>query len=93
MRQAEIEPTEERFDIKPERLAADTTYGSGANLNCHSNFAARNFGEQRQLHSGCHRKLWAVLVCVRAQPGCELPTLNAALQGSSPPPLGSMSNF
>ena len=24
---------EERFDIKPERLAADTAYGSGANLN------------------------------------------------------------
>jgi transposase len=28
-----IERTEERFDIKPERLAADTAYGSGANLN------------------------------------------------------------
>jgi Transposase DDE domain len=28
-----IERTEERFDIKPERLAADTSYGSGANLN------------------------------------------------------------
>src|SRR6202048_2208967 len=27
-----IERTEERFDIKPERLAADTAYGSGANL-------------------------------------------------------------
>src|SRR5262247_498589 len=25
--------TEERFDLKPERLAADTAYGSGANLN------------------------------------------------------------
>jgi transposase len=25
--------TEERFDIKPKRLAADTAYGSGANLN------------------------------------------------------------
>jgi transposase len=29
-----IERTEERFDIKPERLAGDTAYGSGANL-CH----------------------------------------------------------
>jgi hypothetical protein len=28
-----IERTEERFDIKPERLAADTAYGSAANLN------------------------------------------------------------
>jgi len=28
-----IERTEERFDIKPERLAAGTAYGSGANLN------------------------------------------------------------
>ena len=28
-----IERTEERFDLKPERLAADTAYGSGANLN------------------------------------------------------------
>jgi hypothetical protein len=28
-----IERTEECFDIKPERLAADTAYGSGANLN------------------------------------------------------------
>jgi hypothetical protein len=28
-----IKRTEERFDIKPERLAADTAYGSGANLN------------------------------------------------------------
>src|SRR5271156_1342269 len=28
-----IERTQERFDIKPERLAGDTTYGSGANLN------------------------------------------------------------
>ena len=28
-----IEHTEERFDIKPEWLAADTAYGSGANLN------------------------------------------------------------
>ncbi len=27
-----IERTEERFDIKPEWLAADTAYGSGANL-------------------------------------------------------------
>lgn len=30
---AMIERTEARFDIKPERLAADTAYGSGANLN------------------------------------------------------------
>jgi len=28
-----IERTEEHFNIKPERLAADTAYGSGANLN------------------------------------------------------------
>src|ERR1700724_359853 len=28
-----IERTQERFDIKPERLAGDTPYGSGANLN------------------------------------------------------------
>jgi hypothetical protein len=28
-----IERTEKRFDIKPARLAADTAYGSGANLN------------------------------------------------------------
>src|ERR1700726_1440657 len=28
-----IERTEQRFDIKPEWLAADTAYGSGANLN------------------------------------------------------------
>jgi transposase len=28
-----IERTERRFDIKPERLAGDTAYGSGANLN------------------------------------------------------------
>jgi hypothetical protein len=28
-----IKRTEERFDIKPERLAGDTAYGSGANLN------------------------------------------------------------
>jgi transposase len=28
-----IERTEERFDIKPKRLAADTAYGSGSNLN------------------------------------------------------------
>ena len=28
-----IERTEARFDIKPERLAADTAYGSGPNLN------------------------------------------------------------
>ena len=28
-----IERTQERFDIKPERLAGDTGYGSGANLN------------------------------------------------------------
>src|SRR5258708_17874581 len=28
-----IERTEERFDIKPERLAADTAYGSGTKLN------------------------------------------------------------
>jgi len=28
-----IERTEERFDIKPQRLAADTAYGSGPNLN------------------------------------------------------------
>jgi transposase len=28
-----IERTEERFDIKPKQLAADTAYGSGANLN------------------------------------------------------------
>ena len=27
-----IERTEQRFDIKPEWLAADTAYGSGANL-------------------------------------------------------------
>lgn len=30
---AMIERTEERFDIKPKRLAADTAYGSGSNLN------------------------------------------------------------
>jgi hypothetical protein len=29
---AMIERTEDRFEIKPERLAADTAYGSGANL-------------------------------------------------------------
>src|SRR5512138_3218483 len=29
---AMIERTEQRFDIKPERLAGDTAYGSGANL-------------------------------------------------------------
>jgi len=28
-----IDRTQERFDIKPKRLAADTAYGSGANLN------------------------------------------------------------
>ena len=28
-----IERTEQRFDIKPERLAGDTAYGSGANRN------------------------------------------------------------
>src|SRR5246500_700750 len=28
-----IERTEQRFDIKPERLAGDTAYGSGVNLN------------------------------------------------------------
>jgi len=28
-----IERTEERFDIKPQRIAADTAYGSGPNLN------------------------------------------------------------
>src|SRR5258707_14296490 len=28
-----IERTQERFDIKPERLAGDTAYRSGANLN------------------------------------------------------------
>ena len=28
-----FERTQERFDIKPERLAGDTAYGSGANLN------------------------------------------------------------
>jgi transposase len=28
-----VERTEERFDIKPKRLAADTAYGSGPNLN------------------------------------------------------------
>jgi transposase len=28
-----IERTEKRFDIKPKRLAADTAYGSGSNLN------------------------------------------------------------
>jgi len=28
-----IERTQQRFDIKPERLAGDTAYGSGANLN------------------------------------------------------------
>jgi transposase len=28
-----VERTEERFDIKPKRLAADTAYGSGTNLN------------------------------------------------------------
>jgi hypothetical protein len=28
-----IERTEERFGLKAERLAADTAYGSGANLN------------------------------------------------------------
>jgi hypothetical protein len=28
-----IERTKERFDIKPKRLAADTAYGSGPNLN------------------------------------------------------------
>src|SRR5262249_10660239 len=28
-----IKRTEQRFDLKPERLAADTAYGSGANLN------------------------------------------------------------
>src|SRR3974377_1959214 len=28
-----IECTEQRFDIKPERLAGDTAYGAGANLN------------------------------------------------------------
>jgi hypothetical protein len=28
-----IERTEERFGIKPERLAADTAYGSASNLN------------------------------------------------------------
>ena len=28
-----IERTEQRFDIKPERLAGDTAYGSGASLN------------------------------------------------------------
>jgi transposase len=28
-----IERTEQRFDIKPQRLAGDTAYGSGANLN------------------------------------------------------------
>jgi IS5 family transposase len=28
-----IERTQERFDIKPQRLAADTAYGSGPNLN------------------------------------------------------------
>jgi len=28
-----IKRTEERFEIKPEPLAADTAYGSGPNLN------------------------------------------------------------
>src|SRR5664280_1046300 len=32
-----IERTEERFDIKPKLLAADTVYGSGKNLNWHVN--------------------------------------------------------
>jgi hypothetical protein len=35
---AMIERTEARFDIKPERLAADSAYGSGANVvfvECH----------------------------------------------------------
>ena len=36
-----IERTEQRFDIKPERLAGDTAYGSGANLNWLVNEARR----------------------------------------------------
>jgi hypothetical protein len=42
-----IERTEERFGIKPERLAADTAYGSGANLNW-----ARQGQEDRSTHPG-----------------------------------------
>src|ERR1700735_4523050 len=34
-----IKRTEQRFDIKPERLAGDTAYGSGANLNWQVNEA------------------------------------------------------
>jgi hypothetical protein len=55
-----IKRTEVRFDIKPERLAADTAYGSGANLNwlaaaAHSGFPPndiqlRHCGLRRNRH-------------------------------------------
>ena len=48
-----IERTEECFDIKPERLAADTAYGSAANLNW-----AGQRQEDRTAHSG-HRQIQA----------------------------------
>ena len=43
-----IERTQERFDIKPERLAGDTAYGSGANLN----WLVKDMREGRQ---GCRK--------------------------------------
>jgi hypothetical protein len=48
-----IERTEERFGLKPERLAADTAYGSAANLNWLVQREAN-----RAAHSG-HRQVQA----------------------------------
>ena len=51
-----IERTEQRFDIKPERLAADTAYGTGANLNwCQ----IPECGGISQAGSAFRERLWA----------------------------------
>ena len=44
-----IKRTEQRFDIKPERLAGDTAYGSGANL-AHSDDRDHSF---RRIATSC----------------------------------------
>ena len=48
-----IERAEERFGIKPERLAANTAYGSAANLSSHS-LGRRESGQPLLIAARCN---------------------------------------
>ena len=70
-----IERTEERFDIKPEWLAADTAYGSGANLTSSSTRrgSSRTFQSSTNLNARTARSAERTSTTIKSATSISVP--------------------